>query len=98
MSWTCKIIDIPHKFHELPTSKNLIGEWPNKSNPTYFQYICQICKIVANFFDELLDGYNVEMLIKTIYEPIKKNVAKVSCWFSESYYIIWKECKYILLL
>ena len=50
--------------------KNPINEWPNESGLNYFQF--STSKIVANLFDKLLDGYNVEMSIKTIYETNSK--------------------------
>ena len=72
-------MDIVQKFCKIPLSKNVIREWPNESEPKYFQLICQTSKFVANFFDNLSDGYNVEMLIKYLFmNRFQKNFAKIS--------------------
>ena len=61
---------ILRKFCEMLTSKNLMKEWPNENDSKYFNLSDKLIRLLQVFFDELLDGSNVEMLTNTIYVPI----------------------------
>ena len=55
---------ILRKFKKIPTYKNLIREWPNEVVLNIFNLSDKLVRLLPIFFDELLDRYNVEMLLK----------------------------------
>ena len=54
-------------FYEIPACKNLIIEWPNESGAKYFPLSDKLVRLLHIFFDDQIDGYNVKMLITTLF-------------------------------
>ena len=69
VKWICEIMGILRKFGEIPTSKNLNQRMNDlmKVVIDMFNLSDGLVRLLQIFIHELLDGYNVKMLIKTLF-------------------------------